>query len=91
MPDDRDDLIADSALVSALHDEIDAREALQEKARAIVDEVRPMFVDLVAELDDDEAALEAIALRVEDALDALTSSAAQLGYAHGSERARRFG
>ena len=83
--------VLDDPLSLALHDEIDAQEELQERAKEVVRALRPKLAELVAELDDEEAALEAIALLVEEELDALTSTAAKSGYDAALQRARKVG
>ena len=80
MADDLERAPPTNRLEAALHDEIDEEEALQEDARELVASMKPRLAKLVAQLDDDNDAMEALALLIEEALDGLTSRAVRLGY-----------
>jgi len=75
-----------SELRDRLHDEIDEKELLGERARDVVFKLRARLVELVENMDDTVAAMEALAVLAEDELDALTTEAVQRGFGAGMRR-----
>lgn len=79
-------------MLNALHDQIDFEEDLRERARVIVDAMRPEITSLVKETGDTRKAMEMIAAIVADELTELTTEAVQTSarFAEGlSKKARR--
>lgn len=69
-------------LEDLLHDSIDAAEDLDERAADIVETVKSRFSDIVGRTGDINAAMQAVAILVENDLARLTTEAVAVGAAN---------
>lgn len=74
-------------MANALHDEIDAQEELRERARAVIDEVKPLLSRAVEQTGDTESAMALLAEAVGEKLAALTTEAVRTGATMARRRA----
>ena len=76
-------------MITSLHDEIDKREEIAERARDVAESERQVLVDAIARGDDPLVAMQAFAAAVAHELGPVLRDGYLLGVEFGAARARR--